>query len=348
MFEKYKNLIMLLVTLLVIVLLVFLNLNIFKHVREINNEEKEKETNTEIEEKTLQILDEDSNTRPIAVMIDNIEAAFPQAGIQDAYLVYEIIVEGGYTRLLAVFKDKDTSLIGAVRSARHYFIDYAMENDALYAHYGWSPQAERDISTYDIDNLNGINNAGSAYWRITDKIAPHNAFTSITNLMNRATSLKYRTTSDQDTLLNYSIEEINLDTNEDSIVANEVSIPYSSLHVTKYVYDSDLKVYKRYINSKSIVDKTTKDQITTKNIIVINVRNYADPENSDKGRQALENVGTGTGYFITNGYAVPITYEKTSRSSQTVYKTIDGNEIIVNDGNTFIQIQPSIKTTTFK
>ena len=81
--------------------------------------------------------------RPIAVMIDNHKSAQPHAGLNEAYAVYEIIVEGGESRLMAIFKGKDLAKIGPIRSARHYFLDYALENDAIYVHYGWSPQAER-------------------------------------------------------------------------------------------------------------------------------------------------------------------------------------------------------------
>lgn len=45
-------------------------------------------------------------------------------------------------------------------------------------------------------------------------------------------------------------------------------------------------------------------------------------------------------YYITNGKAIEITCEKTSRTAQTVYKDLQGNEIKVNDGKTFIQICP--------
>ena len=80
--------------------------------------------------------------RPIAVMIDNHKGAMPQAGLNDAYMVYEIIVEGGETRLMALFKGANLDKIGPVRSSRHYFLDYALENDAIYVHFGWSPQAQ--------------------------------------------------------------------------------------------------------------------------------------------------------------------------------------------------------------
>ena len=58
------------------------------------------------------------------------------------------------------------------------------------------------------------------------------------------------------------------------------------------------------------------------------------------GRQQLENIGSGEGYYISNGYAVKIKWKKDSRSGQTTYTYLDGTEIKVNDGNTYIQIQP--------
>lgn len=94
-------------------------------------------------EKTVQIYS--GTDRPIAVMIDNNTNAWPQAAINDAYMVYEIRVEGGETRLMALFKNVNLEKIGPVRSSRHYFIDYVMENDAMYAHFGASYIADEQI-----------------------------------------------------------------------------------------------------------------------------------------------------------------------------------------------------------
>ena len=106
----------------------------------------------QVEEKQVQIFK--GNNRPIAVMIDNHSDAWPQAGLQKAYMVYEIIAEGGETRLMALFKGVDVEKIGPVRSARHYFIDYSMENDAIYTHFGQSPQAQIDLKKYSINDIN--------------------------------------------------------------------------------------------------------------------------------------------------------------------------------------------------
>ena len=85
------------------------------------------------------------------------------------------------------------------------------------------------------------------------------------------------------------------------------------------------------------VDAVTGEQYTVKNIIITPI----DTHTYDSyGRLELDDIGSGEGYFITDGYAIPITWSKDSRSSQTVYKNMDGKEIKVNDGNTYIQITP--------
>lgn len=292
----------------------------------------------------LKIIDEDSNTRPLAVMINNHpKAVANHAGLQDAYLVYEIIVEGGYTRMMAIFKDKETEKIGSVRSSRHYFLDYAMENDAIYVHFGWSPKAQSDISKYSINNINGLYD--DAFWRDTSlNVAyEHTAFTSIEKINKIIAKRGYRNTTSEKPLLKYSINNIDISNIEGAISANNVVLPYSYVHTTSYQYDPNSKVYKRYINNAAHVDAITKQQYTTKNIIIQKVSNYSM---DSYGRQDLNNIGTGSGYYITNGYAVPINWSKNSKNEKTVYKYLDGEEIKVNDGNTYIQIQPLSQNTT--
>lgn len=295
----------------------------------------------------LDIVDVNSDSRPIAVMINNLNAARPyHSGLQDAYIVYEMIVEGGITRMMALFKDKDTTRIGSVRSSRHYYLDYALENDAIYVHFGWSPKAQSDISSLGINNINGLSD--DAFWRETSlNVAyEHTAFTNISNIMKVAKSKNYSLKSNKDLLLNYSADEINLDEEDGNITANSVNIKYSNYVTTSYVYNSNEKVYYRSVNDKAHTDYVTKKQYTAKNIIIAYIKNYNLP-NDTSGRQDLDNIGSGNGYYITNGVAVPITWSKTSRSAQTVYKYKNGEEIVVNDGNTYIQNAP-LNSATIK
>ena len=308
-----------------------------KEIKEVKVEKKKKVK----EKKKVQIIDLDSNTRPIAVMINNISTVWGyQSGLQDAYLVYEIIVEGGYTRLMAVFKDKNLDRIGSVRSSRHYFLDYALESDAVYVHFGFSPQAQNDIGALGVNNINFMYYDGYTRDYSLGLASEHTAFTSTEKIKAGMENYGYASTTNQTPLLNYSAEEIDLSKKEGVMPANKVWIGYSYARNTSYQYDSELKVYKRFQNDIEHNDYVTKEQYTTKNIIVYKVDNYTI-SGDNKGRQDINNIGSGEGYYISNGYAVPITWTKDSRSSKTVYKYLNGEEIIVNDGNTYIQIMPS-------
>ena len=275
--------------------------------------------------------------RPIAVMIDNNVYAQPQAGLNDAYMVYEIIVEGGESRLMALFKGVSLDKIGPVRSSRHYFLDYALENDVIYVHYGWSPQAQSDISTLGVNNINGISETTKEFWRVSDKSSPHNVATSTEKILEIANRKGYRTTSSKDSVLNYVTDEVNLEAGQ---IAEDITIPYSQSNTVEWKYNSDTKRYTRYSKGKKQTDWTTGEDVTAKNIIIEFIANSTLNDGENKGRQTMNTVGTKDGYYITNGKAIKITCEKVTRSSQTVYKDENGNEIDVNDGNTFVQICP--------
>mgnify|MGYP004458587653 FL=1 len=301
-----------------------------------------KNSSTPTIESNLKIVDLNSKTRPYAIMINNLGVARPlQSGLQDAMIIYEMIVEGGLTRYMAVFQDQNTERIGSIRSARHYFLDYALENDAIYVHHGNSPQAAADFKTLNIDRISV--DASKTGWR--DKSlnvsTEHTLFTNIAKLNNGVGNK--RKTRNKDFLLNYSETPIDLSTKESAIKANNIEITYSGSVKSSYEYDESAQNYKRSVNGKAHTDYVTKKQYTFKNIITYQVSNTSLNDGSGKDRQTLDNIGSGEGYYITNGYAVPITWSKSSRSSQTVYKYKDGTEIDVNDGNTFIQIQPKGK-----
>lgn len=337
----------------------------------LSNKESKKNQETAIEQKEkpikkLSIYDENSNQRPVAIMIDNNIGNNYHSGLQDSYLNYEIIVEGGLTRIMAIYKDKDIEQIGPIRSARHYFIDYAQESDSIYIHFGWSPYAEVDIKNLNINNINGLYDE-YPFWRASNLYAPHNVFTSLPKIYEYATRKSYKTTSENWKLMKYSTEEINLNdpveykqienpktgkkekipiTNKDLITANSVEMSYSDYQIRSYEYDSKNKYYLRYMNNEAHIDYDTKTQLHYKNILIIYVENK---QIDIEGRQDLNTVGTGTGYYLTNGYALPINWSKASRTAKTKYTYAkDNKEIILNDGNTFIQIIPANKEIIIK
>lgn len=339
--KKIKKEYLLIIIVLVVVALLGTLIYLTTSKKNKNNNENDNSTTTTTVKK-LNIVNEESKSRPYAIMINNVEGARKlQSGLQDAYMVYELMVEGGITRYLALFLDQTTERIGSIRSARHYYLDYALENDAIYVHHGYSPQAREDWSKLGVDRIEV--NESTTGWR--DKSASKTyEFTLFTNIEKLGKGLRSkRTERNKDLLLNYSVDNIDISQMEGAIPANKVDIKYSSNTTTNYKYDTDNNIYLRSVNNKSQNDYVTGKQLTVKNIIVYKVK-YSNIQGDNKGRQTIDNVGNGTGYYISNGYAVPITWKKDSRSSATIYKYNNGKEIQVNDGNTFIQIMPDNQT----
>ena len=345
--RKFKKIpIIILLVLIVIGGGVFAYLKFFDKDGKVKKEIKEEITNIIEKKEEVDIIDLDSNVRNVAVMINNHPNARPyHAGLNDAFVVYEMLVEGGFTRYLAIFNDKDTAKIGSVRSSRHYFLDYALEHDAVYVHWGWSPQAQSDIRSLGIKNINGLTYEGVYFFRdrTLKTSLEHTGFTDMEKINKAIGKLGYSSTTEKETLLNYSVEDEDLSKMEGAIVANNVAIPYSNSTNTSYVYDVENKVYKRFVNNKEHVDHVTGEQYTFKNIISYKVGSRVI---DNYGRLDLSTVGSGEGYYITNGYAIPIKWEKSTRKSQTRYYYSDGTELKVSDGNTFIQIQPTNKAVT--
>lgn len=295
-----------------------------------------------VEKPKVKIIDESSKSRPIAVSINNNHAAWPHAGLQDAYLGYELIAEGGITRLVALFKDQNTDKIGSVRSARHYFLDYVMENDAIFVHYGQSPQAKSDLASLGINNVNGMYDAKGFFRDKTLKRAwEHTAFTSMSRINEVVKSKKYRITTETQ-LLKYSPIKVDHSKDETLKTANKVTIKYSNYQTTSYEYDKENMNYKMFMGGQAHTDLVTKKQYTVKNIITYQVKNTSLGDK--KGRQDLDNVGSGEGYYISNGEAIKIKWSKASRDEKTKYTLMDGTELVVNDGNTWIHIQPKGQT----
>ena len=348
------------VVILIIILGAILGIKILKDKKtveesnvETSNVEKTEENTEKIQEpkiiKKVDIVDVNSKDRPFAISINNTPVAVKvQEGLDKAFLIYEIPTEGGTSRLLAVFKDVEDATVGTIRSARHNFIDYALESDAIFVAYGWSHYAEDDLKAGAINYIQGL--FGGPFWRSNpEKLASeHTAYTSIAKLRENSTQKGYRTTStsaEKTIVLNYNAEDVDLSENVDAKEANTVIIPYGVGVKTQFDYDAETKEYTRIVNGNANIDHETKQKYTAKNIIVQKVT-YSMC--SDNYYWNLKTQGSGEGYFITNGYAVPITWSKSSRSAKTKYKYKDGTDVEVSDGRTYIELQTTMQTLTIE
>lgn len=277
--------------------------------------------------------------RPIAVMIDNEGSeVLPQGGLAQAQVVYEALTEYGATRYMALFWDNLPDHIGPVRSSRHYFLDYAMEYDSIYTHIGWSDYAYRDLELYKIENIDGVmENAYGVFWDLTtDSSNYHDSYTNRERLEKFIKKEEYSLETEKKLPLTYSSEDaVNL--NGDS--AEEIFIKYSVNSTCGYYYDEEERNYKRTRLGEFHIDRNTSETIRAKNIIILFVDNRLI--DGDKyGRQQLQTTGGGNGYYISNGVKQDITWVKPLRTSQTRYLDADKKELVLNPGQTWIQIVP--------
>ena len=287
-----------------------------------------------------------AESRPVAVMIDN-DADYkgPQAGLENAYLIYEIYVEGGSTRMMALFKDsffnenapKETR-IGPVRSSRHYFLDFAIENDAVYAHCGWSPKAQAEISSRGVNNINGLYETAPFYRFSTYDNSWHNLYTDYARLEKAAANHGYKTTTgvSDKYLENYTVPE-------EGSSALKVYVPYKQCKIN-YTFNEETGLYDR-VKRGSAHTMQSGVTLAPMNILILEMQNVDLNDGEGKGRQDLYNTGTGKGKYITGGKVVDITWEKADRSAKTKYIK-DGEEISLNPGPTFVQIvRPGLGVT---
>ena len=344
--NKRKLFIFVLILLLVIALGVF---GVWKFVLKGNGNttKKGKKLEAKIEAK-VDIIDVESKTRPIAVSINNTPVAVKvQTGLNKAYLLYEIPTEGYTARLIAFFKDVDDTRVGTIRSARHNMLDYAFESDAIFVAFGWSHYAKDDMSgKHLIDYVQGIVGEGGM-WRENPAHldSEHTVYLQTQKVIDYARDKKdYSLESDDTVLLNYNVVDVDLSTRSDAQVANKVTIPYGSV-TNVFEYNSDTGMYTRIVNDRITKDYYTGEEFTTKNLIVQKITyNRAD----DGYYWNLHTSGSGDGYYITNGYAIPIKWSKENRKAKTKFMYANGDELEVSDGRTYIEVQITDKLTTIE
>jgi hypothetical protein len=278
--------------------------------------------------------------RPVTgVMIENSVFARPQSGLKEAGVVFEGIAEAGITRFLALYQEAKPANIGPVRSARPYFVQWALGFDAGYAHVGGSPEALNDINTWHVKNLDQFFNA-AYYHRIATREAPHNMYTSMANL-NAAEKVHGYTTSK---FTGFTRGGGNKPAEKRTAAKIDFSIsgPTYSVH---YDYNAKSNSYLRSMGGEPHKDATTDKQLAPKVVIAL-VMPYAlegDGYHSD-----YNTIGSGHMYVFQNGAITQGTWKKISRTAQ--FKFLDANDkpIKLNAGQTWVSVVGSKSYVTYK
>ena len=274
--------------------------------------------------------------RPVAIMINNIEEATPQqCGTSQADILYEAVVEGGITRLMAVFQDTSKiERVGSVRSARHNYIDFANNFDAIYCHYGQSIYATDRIAQDGIKTVSEY--VGSAYFQDNTYSAPHHIFASGETLEAGIAEIgEERNLPDNyESCFVFNTEDVEPDY---GTIANTVAIPFTYSQPT-LEYDEATGLYSKTQYGAPHIDANNGEQLTFKNILI----QYAQYEDivGGSGCQDITLDGEGDAIYITDGKAINVTWKRADKNDQTRYYTEDGQQLSMNPGKTYIAVVP--------
>ncbi|MDD6201469.1 MAG: DUF3048 domain-containing protein [Lachnospiraceae bacterium] len=287
------------------------------------------------------------NLRPLAVMIPNDKSALPQYNISNADVLYECLVEGEITRLMAIYGDwTGLERVGNIRSCRDYYVYWAFEWDAIYCHAGGPFYIDEVISRKDTNNINALTAPSGVFYRTTDRSAPQNLYLDGADIVKEANRLGY----DLEPRDNYA-DDIhyqftskskpnNLDEyGSDAVTASKIDLS-SAYPVTQtyFEYNADDGLYYRYQKPSggAHMDAATNTQLAFKNVLI----QFTYHEVRDaKGYLAFQcNDTTRDGWFFTNGKGIHVNWKKTSDYGATRYYDDNGNEIVLNTGKTMVCI----------
>lgn len=288
----------------------------------------------------------DSNLWPVCLMVEN--AAFdnvrPQSGLSQASVVYEVLVEGGITRLLAVYAGETSEKIGPIRSARDTYIEFVSELDCLYGYAGGSFTAVQATQNLELKTLNALSSDGKYYWRDKSIFAPHNLFTSseLLTLAVRDKQLNDREPGYESWTFRSQPESAATEARQATLITVDFSTPG---YQVRWEYKAEDGYYERFNGGELQIDKETGETITARNVIVQMVPPGEYIEG--KGRINFSVTGEGKVYVFRNGEVIEGVWKKQDRVSRTQFFDSTGQTIELNRGNTWVEILPTDRSLTY-
>jgi len=279
--------------------------------------------------------------QPYAVMVETFKDARPMSGIAKANLVIEAPVEGGITRLMAVY-DASTTVdrVGPVRSARPYFVELAKALNVVYAHVGGSPDAlNRIAGLMDFRNLDEMAN-GPYFWRATDRSAPHNVYISTDSLHKAEVAKKWKPGS----VASWTYEDAATGTKSGDVT--KISIPYGGDYSVNWTYDPLNDAYLRNMGGKQHNDSDGTRVMASNVLVLLTDQRVLD----DVGRLSVRTAGLGKAILYSRGFAQEAQWVRDSGSFYRI-QTPDGRSVVFARGTTWIEIvtnanmMPSVKPT---
>ena len=278
---------------------------------------------------------DDITRRPLSVKIENSTAARPQTGLNAADVVYETIAEGGITRFNAIYQSTIPKQLGPVRSARLSDLWIVPQYDGLFFFSGANSTVLSRVRNSTIDNMSH-NAASSLYKRVSFRSAPHNLYIDANKAHDLADSKGFDITGE------YVGFEWGKPSEETTLTATTVSIPFSSYANVKWEWDADDHVYKRFHGTTKHMDAATDEQVRASNVVVMWAK-YTPQSKKDAAGSLTYDIdlgGSGKAEVFKDGVRIKATWEAT-RDTPPVLLDRDGKVIKLNPGTTWFEVPPT-------
>ena len=274
--------------------------------------------------------------RPIAVMIDNDKKANPHYGLSEADVVYEMINSthnNRVTRLMAIYKDYNSvPRIGNIRSTRPTNIMLAAEYNAVLIHDGGP------FYVYPYFDATGLNHLSGGFSRIANgKAREFTEYCVAGEAATRIAKAGYSTSYTAYEGQHFTFGANTLADDAGVATATNVSIPFPH-NSTKFVYNASTMTYDFYEFGSGVKDGDDNVQVSFTNVFLQDCDFTLLDQN---GYLVYNCIGTNVGYYLTGGLAIPVTWIKTTYTGLTKFYTLDGAELVVNPGKTYIALVPS-------
>ena len=275
--------------------------------------------------------------RPVMVVVENHSQARPQWGLTSSDIVFEMVAEGGITRMILMYADASRlpDKIGPVRSTRHYFLDLAEGYDAIFTHFGQSTYAKQQLQNHDIDNINGYFD-GSYFSRDKSRNvdSEHTAYTTKEWVIKAIENKEYRTTLKEgyENAFSFNIDGDKVLKDGSCVTA---TVSFSSGYTYTLNYDKQENVYYSSLNGEPFMDSNGTQQ-NFENIVIL-YTNISAIAGDTKNRVDFD-LSEGEGRYISNGSYEDISWKKGDSTDMLKLYDSEGEELKLNTGRTYIAI----------
>jgi len=269
----------------------------------------------------------------LAIKVENLPDARPQAGLDRADVVYEEPVEGGITRFIVVYQCHDAARVGPVRSGRTTDPKVLVQfGRPVMGYAGGQAPVVRAIDRAGLIDEN-YNIAISAYTRDDTRPAPHNLYTSTRSLWKAAMA----TEGAPHPVFSYDPEVAG-----PSRKARTVHLPFSSY---SDVYWTWSRREGAWLRSHGTVPHVLEDgtQVRAANVVVMQVQVRTGPIVDAAGNHSpeVELTGSGKAYVFRDGRMIVGRWERARLKDVTTFVTKAGTEIALAPGVTWVELLPS-------